>query len=281
MKILRFRKDNCIKPGVLNHNDEIKDVSSVIDDWNSSNQLSQHIKNISNIDLSNLPTIKEPDSIAPCVGNVGKFVCVGLNYADHATELDMNLTLKKNEPTIFMKATSSIVGPNDDVIIPKNSLKSDWEVELGVIIGEKGKYIKEEDAMQFIAGYCVINDVSERTFQLERSGQWVKGKSSDTFGPIGPYLVTKDEVVDPNNLNIWLELNGQLMQNSSTNKMIHNVPYLVSYISQFMSLHPGDIISTGTPSGVGMGMKPQRFLKSGDRIRLGIEGLGEQNQKVI
>ena len=219
-----------------------------------------------NIDLSNLPTIKEPDSIAPCVWNVGKFICVGLNYADHATELDMNLTLKKNEPTIFMKATSSIVGPNDDVIIPKNSLKSDWEVELGVII---------------IAGYCVINDVSERTFQLERSGQWVKGKSSDTFGPIGPYLVTKDEVVDPNNLNIWLELNGQLVQNSSTNKMIHNVPYLVSYISQFMSLHPGDIISTGTPSGVGMGMKPQRFLKSGDRIRLGIEGLGEQNQKVI
>ena len=281
MKILRFRKDNSIKPGVLNYNGEIKDVSSIIEDWNTSKLLSQNIKKISNIDLSTMPTIKEVDSIAPCIDNIGKFVCIGLNYIDHAKELNMELEFKKNEPTIFMKATSSIVGPNDEIIIPKNSFKSDWEAELGVIIGESGKYIKEENAMAFIAGYCVVNDVSERAFQLERSGQWVKGKSSDTFGPIGPYLVTKDEIVDPNKLNIWLELNDQLMQNSSTNKMIHNVPHLVSYVSQFMSLQPGDIISTGTPPGVGMGMKPQRFLKSGDRIRLGIEGLGEQNQKVI
>tara|TARA_Y100000590_G_scaffold467140_1_gene644962 strand:- start:1342 stop:2187 length:846 start_codon:yes stop_codon:yes gene_type:complete len=281
MKILRFRKDNSIKPGVLNYNGEIKDVSSIIEDWNTSKLLSHNIKKISNIDLSTMPTIKEVDSIAPCIDNIGKFVCIGLNYIDHAKELNMELEFKKNEPTIFMKATSSIVGPNDEIIIPKNSFKSDWEAELGVIIGESGKYIKEENAMAFIAGYCVVNDVSERAFQLERSGQWVKGKSSDTFGPIGPYLVTKDEIVDPNKLNIWLELNDQLMQNSSTNKMIHNVPHLVSYVSQFMSLQPGDIISTGTPPGVGMGMKPQRFLKSGDRIRLGIEGLGEQNQKVI
>ena len=281
MKILRFRKDNSIKPGVLNYNGEIKDVSSIIEDWNTSKLLSHNIKKISNIDLSTMPTIKEVDSIAPCIDNIGKFVCIGLNYIDHAKELNMELEFKKNEPTIFMKATSSIIGPNDEIIIPKNSFKSDWEAELGVIIGESGKYIKEENAMAFIAGYCVVNDVSERAFQLERSGQWVKGKSSDTFGPIGPYLVTKDEIVDPNKLNIWLELNDQLMQNSSTNKMIHNVPHLVSYVSQFMSLQPGDIISTGTPPGVGMGMKPQRFLKSGDRIRLGIEGLGEQNQKVI
>lgn len=281
MKILRFRKDNSIKPGVLNYNGEIKDVSSIIEDWNTSKLLSHNIKKISNIDLSTMPTIKEVDSIAPCIDNIGKFVCIGLNYIDHAKELNMELKFKKNEPTIFMKATSSIIGPNDEIIIPKNSFKSDWEAELGVIIGESGKYIKEENAMAFIAGYCVVNDVSERAFQLERSGQWVKGKSSDTFGPIGPYLVTKDEIVDPNKLNIWLELNDQLMQNSSTNKMIHNVPHLVSYVSQFMSLQPGDIISTGTPPGVGMGMKPQRFLKSGDRIRLGIEGLGEQNQKVI
>ena len=193
----------------------------------------------------------------------------------------MDSPVKINEPIIFMKATSSIIGPNDNVKIPKNSLKSDWEVELGVVIGEEGKYISENEAIKFIAGYCIVNDISERSFQLERSGQWVKGKSSDTFGPIGPYLVTKDEVVDPNNLNIWLKLNDQLMQNSSTKKMIHSVFYIISYISQFMSLQPGDIISTGTPSGVGMGMNPQRFLKPGDKMRLGIDGLGEQNQKVV
>ena len=281
MKILRFRKDNHIKPGVLNNNNEIKDVSSLIYDWNSLTLLPRNIKKISNINLSNFPTVNEPVSIAPCVGDVGKFVCVGLNYLDHANELHMDSPVKINEPIIFMKATSSIIGPNDNVKIPKNSLKSDWEVELGVVIGEEGKYISENEAIKFIAGYCIINDISERSFQLERSGQWVKGKSSDTFGPIGPYLVTKDEVVDPNNLNIWLKLNDQLMQNSSTKKMIHSVFYIISYISQFMSLQPGDIISTGTPSGVGMGMNPQRFLKPGDKMRLGIDGLGEQNQKVV
>ncbi|HIO32523.1 MAG TPA: FAA hydrolase family protein, partial [Candidatus Nitrosopelagicus sp.] len=219
-------------------------------------------------------------SIAPCVckQSIGKFICIGLNYSDHAEETGMEVP---PEPIMFMKATSAVTGPNDDVIIPKNSFKSDWEVELGVIIGKEAKYISEDQSQDHIAGYCVVNDLSERAFQIERSGQWVKGKSCDTFGPIGPYLVTKDEVVDPQNLKMWLDVNGKRMQDGTTSTMVYGVNFLVSYLSQFMSLQPGDIISTGTPPGVGMGMKPQVFLKPGDVMRLGIEGLGEQKQTTV
>ena len=218
------------------------------------------------------------DGFAPCVckKSVGKFICIGLNYSDHAEETGMKVP---PEPIIFAKATSSIIGPNDDVEIPKKSVKSDWEVELGVIIGKEAKYISENESQSHIAGYCVINDLSEREFQIEHSGQWVKGKSCDTFGPIGPYLVTTDEVADPQNLKMWLEVNGKTMQDGSTSTMVYGVNFLVSYLSQFMSLQPGDIISTGTPPGVGMGMNPQVFLKAGDVMKLGIEGLGEQTQK--
>ena len=281
MKILRFRKDNEIKPGVLNNNKEIIDVSSIINDWDRNTLIHKNIEKIKNYNLSELPVIDKNYSLAPCVGNSGKFVCVGLNYVDHAKEVKIESIKNTEGPTIFMKATSSIVGPNDNIEIPKNSIKTDWEVELGIVIGKKGKDIKESEAINYILGYCIINDISERSFQLETSGQWVKGKSSDTFGPIGPYIATKDEIRNPNNLKIWLEVNSKIMQNSSTKKMIYNVFFIVSYISKYMSLHPGDIISTGTPPGVGMGMNPQRYLKSGDKMRLGIEGLGEQNQKVI
>ena len=205
-------------------------------------------------------------------------MCIGLNYSDHAKEVGMD---PPEEPILFMKATSAISGPNDDVEIPKNSVKSDWEVELGVVIGKEAKYVSEQDAENYIAGYCVINDLSEREFQLEKGGQWVKGKSCDTFGPIGPYLVTRDEVKDPHNLNLWLELNGKKVQDGNTNTMIHKVFFTLSYLSQFMSLQPGDVISTGTPPGVGSGMNPPLYLKSGDNMRLGIEGLGEQSQNVI
>ena len=225
-----------------------------------------------------MPIVDEDFTFAPCITGVGKFICIGLNYSDHAAETGMEVP---KEPIIFMKATSAICGANDDIIIPKKSVKSDWEVELGVIIGKETKYINENQSQDHIAGYCVVNDLSERAFQLEHSGQWVKGKSCDTFGPIGPYLVTKDEIADPQNLKMWLEVNGKRMQNGSTKTMVYGVNYLVRYLSQFMSLHPGDIISTGTPSGVGMGMKPQVFLKHGDMMKLGIEGLGEQAQKTI
>ena len=233
-----------------------------------------------NKDLSALPIVNNIDSIAPCVckKSIGKFICIGLNYSDHAAETGMEVP---PEPIMFFKATSAVIGPNDNVIIPKKSVKSDWEVELGVVIGKDAKYISEDQSQNHIAGYCVINDLSEREFQLEHSGQWVKGKSCDTFGPIGPYLVTKDEIADPQNLNLWLDLNGKRMQDGSTKTMVYGVNFLVSYISQFMSLQPGDIISTGTPPGVGMGMKPQVFLKPGDVMKLGIEGLGEQIQKTV
>jgi len=224
----------------------------------------------------------EDDKIdfAPCISkkSVGKFICIGLNYSDHAEETGMEVP---PEPIIFFKATSAIIGARDNVIIPKNSVKSDWEVELGVIIGKEAKYINEQESEKYIAGYCVVNDLSERDFQIKRSGQWVKGKSCDTFGPIGPYLVTKDEIPDPQNLKLWLDLNGKRMQDGSTKTMVYGVNFLISYISQFMSLQPGDIISTGTPPGVGMGMKPQVFLKPGDVMKLCIEGLGEQTQNTI
>ena len=280
MKTLRYRLANEVKPGILDSQNNIRDASSIVNDWDDTTVTVEKLESVKSIDIESLPKVDNIDSIAPCIKkqSVGKFICIGLNYSDHAAESGMEVP---PEPVMFMKATSAIVGPNDDVIIPKKSKKSDWEVELGVIIGEEAKYISENESQNHIAGYCVVNDLSERAFQLERSGQWVKGKSCDTFGPIGPYLVTKDEIADPQNLKMWLDINGKRMQNGSTSTMVYGVNFLISYLSQFMSLQPGDIISTGTPPGVGAGMKPQVFLKPGDVMKLGIEGLGEQTQKTV
>ena len=280
MKLFRYRNNGSVKPGLVDKENNNRDASSMVSDWDKENITIEKIESINSADVSSLPIIENEIDYAPCINktSVGKFICIGLNYSDHAAETGMEVP---PEPVMFMKATSAIMGANDNVEIPKNSFKSDWEVELGVIIGKKTKYINENESQNHIAGYCVVNDLSERAFQQERSGQWVKGKSCDTFGPIGPYLVTKDEVKDPQNLKMWLEVNGKMMQNGSTSTMVYNVNFLVSYLSHFMSLHPGDIISTGTPPGVGAGMKPQVFLKAGDVMKLGIEGLGEQTQKTI
>ena len=280
MKTLRYRIGDEVKPGILDADENIRDASILVKDWDNETVKVENLNSIINKDLSVLPKVEKIDSIAPCVckKSIGKFICIGLNYSDHAEETGMEVP---PEPIMFFKATSAVIGPNDDVIIPKKSIKSDWEVELGVVIGKEAKYISEEQSQDHIAGYCVVNDLSERAFQLEHSGQWVKGKSCDTFGPIGPYLVTKEEVSDPQNLKLWLDLNGKKMQDGSTNTMVYSVDFLVSYISQFMSLQPGDIISTGTPPGVGMGMNPQVFLKPGDIMNLGIEGLGAQTQKTV
>ena len=280
MKTLRYRIGNEVKPGILDMDEKIRDASSLVNDWDSENVTIEKLNEVKKIDINSLPVVQKNDGIAPCVckKSVGKFICIGLNYSDHAEETGAKVP---PEPIIFSKATSAIIGPNDNVEIPRNSVKSDWEVELGVVIGKKAKYISESDSQSYIAGYCVVNDLSEREFQIEHSGQWVKGKSCDTFGPIGPYLVTTDEIPDPQNLKMWLNVNGKRMQDGSTNTMVYGVSFLISYLSQFMSLHPGDIISTGTPPGVGMGMKPQQFLKAGDEMHLGIEGLGEQIQKTI
>ena len=280
MKTLRYRIGNEVKPGILDTEENIRDASSLVQDWDSDNVTVEKLNLIMNRDLSELPIVEKIDSIAPCVckKSIGKFICIGLNYSDHAEETGMEVP---PEPIIFFKATSAVIGPNDNVIIPKKSLKSDWEVELGVIIGKEAKYISEDQSQDHIAGYCVVNDLSERAFQLEHSGQWVKGKSCDTFGPIGPYLVTKDEVADPQNLSMWLDVNGKRMQDGSTKTMVYEVNFLISYLSRFMSLQPGDIISTGTPPGVGMGMTPQVFLKPGDVMKLGIDCLGEQTQKTV
>ena len=280
MKTLRYRDGNSVKPGILDQDNKIRDASTLVQDWNSATITIEKLESIKSLDLTTLPIAEKVDSIAPCVceKTIGKFICIGLNYSDHAAESGMEVP---PEPIMFFKATSAVIGANDNVIIPKNSLKSDWEVELGIVIGREAKYITEEQSQSYIAGYCVVNDLSERAFQLERSGQWVKGKSCDTFGPIGPYLVTKDEVMDPQNLKMWLDVNGKRMQDGTTETMVYGVNFLVSYISQFMSLQPGDIISTGTPPGVGMGQKPQVFLKAGDEMKLRIEGLGEQTQKTV
>ena len=280
MKTLRYREGNSVKPGIVDKEGKIRDVSSIVDDWDHTTLTVKKLHSVQSMDLLSLPVVDNNVSIAPCVckESIGKFICIGLNYSDHAEETGMEVP---PEPIMFMKATSAVTGPNDDVLIPINSFKSDWEVELGVIIGKEAKYISEDQSQDHIAGYCVVNDLSERAFQIERSGQWVKGKSCDTFGPIGPYLVTKDEIADPQNLKMWLDVNGKRMQDGSTSTMVYGVNFLVSYLSQFMSLQPGDIISTGTPPGVGMGMKPQVFLKPGDVMRLGIEGLGEQKQMTV
>ena len=280
MKTLRYRIGKEVKPGILDQDGKIRDASSLVKDWDNKNVTIDKLNEVKLVDLGSLPLVDNHDGIAPCVckESIGKIICIGLNYSDHAEETGQKVP---PEPIIFAKATSAVIGPNDDVEIPKKSVKSDWEVELGVIIGKEAKYISESESQSHIAGYCVINDLSEREFQIEHSGQWVKGKSCDTFGPIGPYLVTTDEVPDPQNLKMWLEVNGKMMQNGSTSTMVYGVNFLISYLSQFMSLQPGDIISTGTPPGVGMGMKPQVFLKAGDVMKLGIEGLGEQTQKTI
>ena len=278
MKLLRFGNSGQEKPGIIDNDGNIRDLSGFIDDINGSTVSPDGLNKINQIDISSLPIVSDNPRIGPCVGSVGKFLCIGLNYSDHAAETGAEAP---PEPILFQKATSAIIGPNDDVEIPKTSNATDWEVELGIIIGKKAKYIAEGTSQDYIAGYCVVNDVSERDFQAKRAGQWTKGKSCDTFGPIGPYLVTKDEVSDPQDLSMTLDVNGQRMQDGSTKTMIFSVNHIVHYLSQFMSLNPGDVIATGTPPGVGLGMKPPVFLKSGDTMKLSIQGLGEQNQKCI
>ena len=278
MKLLRYGSPAQEKPGILTAEGEIRDLSGIIPDLAGDSLLPDSIEKLRNADISRLPIVRSQPRIGPCVGTVMKFVCIGLNYSDHAKESGMPLPV---EPVIFMKATSSICGPNDNVVIPRGSKKADWEVELGVVIGKPGKYVEESQALSHVAGYCVINDVSERAFQLEGTGQWVKGKSADTFGPIGPWLVTPDEIPDPQDLEMWLEVDGHRYQNGSTRTMVFGVAYLISYVSRFMSLKSGDIISTGTPPGVGFGLKPPIYLRPGNRMQLGIRGLGQQNQEVV
>ncbi|WP_341909439.1 fumarylacetoacetate hydrolase family protein [Ferrovibrio terrae] len=275
MKLLRYGPPGQEKPGLLDASGAIRDLSTVVPDIAGATLSPSGLAKLKSLDPMALPVVSGNPRIGPCVGHVGKFICIGLNYSDHAAETGATVP---PEPIIFMKATSAITGPNDDVIIPKNSQKTDWEVELGVVIGSVARYVSEADAMKHVAGYCLINDVSERAFQIERHGQWTKGKSADSFGPIGPWLVTADEVPDPQNLSMFCDINGKRFQDGSTKTMVYGVRYLISYLSQFMSLQPGDIISTGTPPGVGMGQKPPLYLKDGDKIHLGIQGLGEQHQ---
>ncbi|GAB1583370.1 fumarylacetoacetate hydrolase family protein [Phyllobacterium phragmitis] len=277
MKLLRYGEAGQEKPGLLDTQGNIRDLSGHVADIAGAVLAPEALAKLGTIDPASLPLVSGNPRLGPCVAGTGKFICIGLNYADHAAESGLAVP---PEPVIFMKATSAIVGPNDDLVIPRGSQKTDWEVELGIIIGKTAKYVSEEDALDYVAGYSVLHDVSERAFQTERAGQWTKGKSCDTFGPTGPWLVTKDEVADPQNLSMWLKVNGETMQDGSTRTMVYGVRYLVSYLSQFMSLQPGDIISTGTPPGVGMGMKPPRYLKAGDVVELGIEGLGTQRQNV-
>lgn len=276
MKLLRYGARGHEQPGVLDSKGQIRSLAGIIPDIDGA-LLARLPAALAGIDVAALPVVADDVRIAEPVGRVGKFICIGLNYIDHANEAGMPVP---TEPIIFMKATSSIIGPNDDVLLPPTSVKSDWEVELGVVIGREARYVSKEAAMDHVAGLVLVNDLSEREYQLERGGQWDKGKGCDTFGPFGPWLVTLDEVADIDNLDLWLDLNGQRVQTGNTDKLIFDVPTVVSYVSQFMSLQPGDIISTGTPPGVGMGMKPPLFLKDGDVMELGIAGLGRQRQQV-
>ena len=278
MKLLRVGQKGREKPAALDKEGKIRDISSHIDDLNPDHVNFQTLSKLQNVDLSSLPELSSSDRVGSCVTKPGKFVAIGLNYSDHAAETGAEVP---SEPIMFMKANSCIAGPNDDVEIVSGSKKLDWEVELGIVIGKETKHISEDKAQDHILGYCLVNDVSEREWQIEKMGQWVKGKSHDTYGPIGPYLVTKDEISDINNLKMSLDVNGSRMQTGNTSTMIFNVNVIVSYVSKFMSLQPGDIISTGTPPGVGMGMKPQKFLKAGDNLRLSIDNLGEQNSKIV
>ena len=279
MKLMRIGNLGSEKPAILLDDGTIADLSLIVDDIASEAISPSGLEKIRQTNLNSLPKLDTNERIGACVGNSSKFIGIGLNYADHAAEAGLDVP---PEPIMFMKATTCICGANDDIIMPPNSKKLDWEVELGIVIGTKGSYIKEENALDHVAGYCVINDISERENQIERAGQWVKGKSADTFGPIGPYLVTKDEIADPQNLKLWLEVDGKKMQNGTTKTMAYGVKHLVHYVSQFMTLLPGDIIATGTPPGVGMGKKPEAiFLRAGQKMRLSVEGLGEQNQKIV
>ena len=278
MKLLRVGEKGKEKPAILDGDGKIRDISSHVSDLNPHNLNFETISKIQSVDTSNLPEISSDQRVGSCITSPGKFVAIGLNYSDHAAEVGADIP---KEPIMFMKATSSICGPNDDVEIVSGSKKLDWEVELGIVIGKEAKHISEDQSQDHILGYCLVNDVSEREWQIEKMGQWVKGKSHDTYGPTGPYLVTKDEIKDINNLKMMLDVNGERMQTGNTSTMIFNVDIIVSYVSKFMSLQPGDIITTGTPPGVGMGRKPQVFLKAGDQMKLSIENLGEQNSKVV
>ena len=278
MKLLRHGVAGAEKPGLVHSDGSIRDLTGHVADIGGAVLSDQGLAALRAIDAASLQVVAPGTRLGPCVTGTGKFICIGLNYSDHAAETGATVP---PEPIIFMKATSAICGPNDPIIIPRGSVKTDWEVELAVIIGTKAKYVTEAQALAHVAGYAVTNDVSERAFQTERSGQWTKGKSCDNFGQIGPWLVTRDEVSDPQNLPLWLTVNGKKMQNGTTQTMVYGVAYLVSYLSQFMTLHPGDVISTGTPPGVGLGMKPPQYLKPGDVVELGIAGLGQQRQEVI
>jgi 2-keto-4-pentenoate hydratase/2-oxohepta-3-ene-1,7-dioic acid hydratase in catechol pathway len=277
VKLVRYGEAGNERPGMIDADGNIRDLSAHLADVAGKAIDPASLENLARLDPNTLPLVDGNPRLGACVAGTGKFICVGLNYSDHAAETGATVP---PEPIIFMKATSAIVGPNDDLLIPRGSQKTDWEVELGIVIGRKAKYVSEAEALDHVAGYCVVHDVSERAFQAERQGQWTKGKSCDTFGPTGPWLVTKDEVPDPQNLPMWLKVNGETMQDGSTKTMVYGAAFLVSYLSQFMSLLPGDVISTGTPPGVGMGMKPPRYLKAGDVVELGIEGLGSQRQQV-
>ncbi|UHM93484.1 fumarylacetoacetate hydrolase family protein [Rahnella victoriana] len=278
MKLLRYGNPGSERPGLLDSNGKLRDLSAHVTDISGEFLQPETLDKLRQLDPQSLPLVSGAPRLGACVGKVGKFICIGLNYADHAAETGAEIP---KEPVIFSKWTSAIVGPNDDVEIPRDSVKTDWEVELGVVIGTGGRYISEADALSHVAGYCVINDVSEREFQIERGGTWDKGKGCDTFGPTGPWLVTADEIPDPHQLNLWLEVDGKRYQNGNTRTMIFQIPEIISYLSRFMSLQPGDIISTGTPPGVGLGQKPPVYLKAGQVMHLGIEGLGEQRQKTV
>jgi len=278
MKLLRYGPADGEKPGLLDADGGIRDLSGHVPDLAGAALSDEGLARLRAIDPGSLPRVEDGARIGSCVGGVGKFVCIGLNFADHAAESNLPVP---PEPVVFMKATSAICGPNDDTVIPRGSVKTDWEVELGFVIGRRAKHVAEADAMDHVAGYCVVNDVSEREFQIERSGQWTKGKSCDTFGPIGPWLVTRDEVPDPQDLRMWLTVNGETRQDGSTRTMVYGVAYLVSYLSRFMTLHPGDVVATGTPPGVGLGMKPPTYLRAGDVVELVIEGLGVQRQTCV
>jgi len=278
VKLLRFGPKGQERPGVLDAGGVIRDISTITQDIDRMSLVGGLVERLSGADLSRLPSVEPGVRLAEPVASVGKFLCVGLNYSDHARESGMALP---DEPVLFMKATSAVCGPDDDTVMPRGASKVDWEVELGVVIGKRASYVDRERAMEHVAGYCVVNDLSERVFQLERGGQWVKGKSCNTFGPIGPWLVTPDEVPDPGELRLWLDVNGRRMQDGSTRYMVFDVAHLVHYISQFMTLEPGDLISTGTPPGVGLGMNPQQWLAAGDIVELGIDGLGTQRHQVV
>lgn len=278
MKLLRYGPAGAEKPGMLDSDGAIRDLSGVVSDLAGDTLLPASLDKLKAIDPNTLPKVDGNPRLGPCVGDVGKFMCIGLNYSDHAAETGGEVP---KEPILFMKANSAISGPNDDVIIPRNSEQTDWEVELGFVIGKSAKYVSEADALSHVAGYCVVNDVSERNFQIRMEGQWTKGKSCDTFGPLGPWLVTADEVEDPQALDLWTEVNGHRYQDGSTKTMVYGVAFLISYLSKFMTLQPGDVVATGTPPGVGMGQNPRVFLKPGDVMRLGVQGLGEQQQTLV